>query len=162
MTSKMSQTKDTKSDVTFVKLEEPTKKSSRFIYPIIFMLLFSIGLNIILLAGPGVDCISNVTKTIETEVNQLQTDKKLLKTTEAADSNEILNYKPETIESCVESLERAQKRIIGCLAIRSVEITTREEALDECIAELKTTEYELNMYKNDEIENDEMEYDEMD
>ena len=47
------------------------------------------------------------------------------------------------------SLEGSDDRIMNCLLQRAQEMTVREEAIGDCIAELKVTQSELNLYKKD-------------
>lgn len=60
----------------------------------------------------------------------------------------MLNNSDE-LDSCLVSLENSDDRIMNCLLQRSLEMTAREEAIGECVAELKATELELKLYKKD-------------
>jgi hypothetical protein len=74
-------------------------------------------------------------------------------------SNVLMVYNPATVcpdttskalDNCLVSLEGSDDRIMNCLLQRAEEMTVREEAVGDCIAELKVTESELAMYKGDE------------
>lgn len=58
---------------------------------------------------------------------------------------------PEPVlqDECSVNLEATQERVVQCLYQRSLEIASREDAFNECVAELKTTEQELDLYKKD-------------
>jgi hypothetical protein len=73
-------------------------------------------------------------------------------------ANAFLVYSPQTIcpnnrtqelDNCLVSLEGADDRIMNCLLQRAQEMAVREEAIGDCVAELKATEYELSLYKKD-------------
>ena len=64
---------------------------------------------------------------------------------------------PETqadkLDSCLVSLEGSDDRIMNCLLQRAQEMSIREEAIGDCVTELKATETELSMYKKNEEDN---------
>jgi len=73
-------------------------------------------------------------------------------------ANAFLIYSPEIacpknqteeLDNCLVSLEGSDDRIMNCLLQRAQEMTVREEAIGDCIAELKVTQSELNLYKKD-------------
>ena len=107
------------SSVEFVKLEESTPKKSRASLLIAFILVLSFMANVYFVMLPDINCPDN---------------------SEAA---------MQQLDECSVTLEAAQDRVIQCLYQRSLEITTREDAFNECVAELKTTEQELELYKKD-------------
>ena len=59
---------------------------------------------------------------------------------------------PDQLDKCLVSLEGSDDRIMNCLLQRAQEMSIREEAIGDCVAELKATETELSMYKKDEDE----------
>jgi hypothetical protein len=59
---------------------------------------------------------------------------------------------PDQLDKCLVSLEGSDDRIMNCLLQRAQEMSIREEAIGDCVAELKATETELSMYKKDEKE----------
>lgn len=74
--------------------------------------------------------------------------------------NYILFTFPETIfvdnstcidelDECIVSIQGSDDRIMNCLVQRAQEMSLREEAVGDCIAELKATEIELELYKKD-------------
>ena len=74
-------------------------------------------------------------------------------------ANAFLVYSPKTtcpktqadqLDKCLVSLEGSDDRIMNCLLQRAQEMSNREEAIGDCVAELKATEAELTMYKQDE------------
>jgi len=67
-----------------------------------------------------------------------------------ANMETLLESSQDSLDTVQISLEATQVRIGECLYQRSIEMVSREDILGECIAELKTTELELEMYKNDE------------
>lgn len=74
-------------------------------------------------------------------------------------ANALLVYSPKTncpdtqadqLDQCLVSLEGSDDRIMNCLLQRAQEMSIREEAIGDCVAELQATEAELTMYKQDE------------
>jgi hypothetical protein len=107
------------SSVEFVKLEESTPTKSRASLLIAFILVLSFMANVYFVMLPDIGCPN----TSEPVLNQL--------------------------DECSVNLEHTQERVIQCLYQRSLEMTSREDAFNECVAELKTIEEELDLYKKD-------------
>ena len=55
----------------------------------------------------------------------------------------------DELDECIVSMQGSDDRIMNCLVQRAQEMTLREEAVGDCIAELKATEIELELYKKD-------------
>ena len=47
---------------------------------------------------------------------------------------------------------------MNCLLQRAQEMSVREEAIGDCVAELKATEYELSLHKKDQEDDVDQEY----
>ena len=55
----------------------------------------------------------------------------------------------DELDECIVSMQGSDDRIMNCLVQRAQEMTLREQAVGDCIAELKATEIELELYKKD-------------
>jgi len=55
----------------------------------------------------------------------------------------------DELDGCLVALESSDDRIMNCLLQRAQEMSLREEAVGDCIVELKATEIELELYKKD-------------
>ena len=55
----------------------------------------------------------------------------------------------DELDECIVAMQGSDDRIMNCLVQRAQEMTLREEAVGDCIAELKATEIELELYKKD-------------
>tara|TARA_B110000908_G_scaffold172705_1_gene242188 strand:- start:3934 stop:4350 length:417 start_codon:yes stop_codon:yes gene_type:complete len=55
----------------------------------------------------------------------------------------------DELDECIVAMQGSDDRIMNCLVQRAQEMSLREEAVGDCIAELKATEIELELYKKD-------------